>query len=193
MPKTLRFLRRFLDSPMEIGSVLPSSPALVGAMMTGIDWGKVHTVAELGAGTGVISHRINTLRHAKSRFICFENDPHLHRHLERNFDGVTFERDAFAIRQAVKKHQLCGVDCVISGLPLINFPRLKRHRLLKDIYSVLNPGGMFVAFQYTPRLQSNFVSVYDQIERRYIWANIPPAYVFVCRKRAVEDDLDNWV
>jgi phospholipid N-methyltransferase len=189
MSQTLRFLRRFLDSPQAIGSVMPSSPALVKAMLAGVDWGRVSTVAELGGGTGVISGRINALRSADSCFLCFENDPDMHLQLSRNFRDVLFERDAFTIRQALEKHQLSGLDCVVSGLPLVNFPRVKRHRLLKDIYAVLNPGGMFVAFQYTRQLQSSLASIYDSTDRQYVWANLPPAFVFVCRKRLAVDDV----
>ena len=182
MSQTLSFLRRFLDSPQAIGSVMPSSPALVKAMLAGIDWDRVSTVAELGGGTGVISSRINALRSAESRFLCFENDPDMHLQLSRKFHDVLFEKDAFTIRQVLEKHQMPGLDCVVSGLPLVNFPRIKRYRLLKDIYNLLNPGGMFIAFHYTRQLQPSLVSIYDQIDRQYVWANVPPAFVFVCRK-----------
>jgi len=188
MSQSLRFLKRFLDSPQAIGSIMPSSPALVRAMLAGIDWEKVSTVAELGGGTGVISSRINALRSAESQFLCFENEPDMHLQLSRKFHDVLFERDAFKIRQALEKHGLSGLDCVVSGLPLVNFPRVKRHRLLKDIYDVLNPGGMFVAFQYTRQLQSSLASIYDRTDRQYVWANLPPAFVFVCRKREAADD-----
>lgn len=189
MSQTLRFLKRFLDSPQAIGSVMPSSPALVKVMLSGVDWSRVDTVAELGGGTGVISGRINSLRRAESRFLCFENDPDMHLQLSRKFRDVLFERDAFTIRQVLEKHQLSGLDCVVSGLPLVNFPRIKRHRLLKDIYTVLNPGGMFVAFQYTRQLQSSLASIYDRTDRQYVWANLPPAFVFVCRKRLDVGDV----
>ena len=188
MSQSLRFLKRFLDSPQAIGSIMPSSPALVRVMLADVDWSRVITVAELGGGTGVISSRINTLRCAESHFLCFENEPDMHLQLSRKLNDVLFERDAFNIRQALEKHQLSGLDCVVSGLPLVNFPREKRHQLLQDIYEVLNPGGMFVAFQYTRQLQSSLTSIYDRTDRQYVWANLPPAFVFVCRKREAADD-----
>ena len=186
MAQPLRLLRRFLDSPQAIGSVMPSSSVLVKALLARIDWTEVETVAELGAGTGVISERINILRSAQSQFLCFENDPDLHRELAFNFHDVLLERDAFRIRQALGKHNIHGIDCVISGLPLVNFSRVKRYRLLKEVYDLLNPGGMFVAFQYTRQLQPFLVSIYDEIESQYVWANVPPAFVFVCRKREMD-------
>lgn len=172
---------------------MPSSPALVKAMLADIDWQKVGTVAELGAGTGVISGRINLLRSETSRFLCFESDSDMHLQLANDYPDVVVERDAFSIRQVLAQKQVSGLDCVVSGLPLVNFPRIKRYRLLKDIYDVLNPGGMFVAFQYTRQLQPFFVSIYDQIERQYVWANVPPAFVFVCRKSDSSENVSMGV
>ena len=182
MSQTLRFLRRFLSAPQAIGSIWPSSPALVNTMLEGIAWDDVATVAELGGGTGVITTRINELRSSGSQFLCFENDRYMHRHLRENFVDVIVEEDAFQLKQALHRHQVPGLDCVVSGLPLLNFSWEERHRLLSDVHESLNPGGLFVAFQYTRQLQASLVSTYDQIESHYVWANVPPAFVFLCRK-----------
>jgi len=190
MSQTFRFLKRFLDSPQAIGSVMPSSPILVDAMLAGINWSEVGAVAELGGGTGVISNRINVLRRDESRFLCFENDSGLYGELSDKLPDVILERDACTIRQVLEQHQMSGLDCVVSGLPLFNFPRVKRYRLLRDIYHALNPGGMLVAFQYTRQLQPFLVSIYDRIERRYVWANVPPAFVFVCRKHEIGENVN---
>lgn len=182
MSQTLGFLKRFILSPQKIGSIVPSSPALVNAMLEGIAWDKVGTVAELGAGTGVITTRINELRSSDSRFLCFENDPDMHRALRENFTDVILEKDAFRLTKVLEHNHASGLDCLVSGLPLLNFSRTDRFRLLSEIHDVLNPGGLFVAFQYTRQLQTFLVSRYDQTECHYVWANFPPAFVFLCRK-----------
>ncbi|MCK0745583.1 class I SAM-dependent methyltransferase [Chromohalobacter nigrandesensis] len=182
MSQALIFLKRFIQSPQTIGSIAPSSPALVNAMLMNIHWDDVGTIAELGAGTGVITSQIDHLRSLESQFLCFESDSDMHASLYKNFPDITLERDAFCLRESLKNQNLSGVDCVISGLPLVNFTQEERHQLLSEIHDLLNPGGVFVAFQYTRQLQAFLISTYNQIERQYIWANIPPAFVFVCRK-----------
>ena len=181
--QSLRFLQHFLKSPQSVGSVVPSSPALVKALLTEIDWQASHVIAELGGGTGAITGAINQLRVPASTFLCFEKNRKMHRDLAGQFPDIVLEEDAFAIRASLEKHQLASLDCVVCGLPLVNFPKSKRFALLAEVHDLLKPGGVFVAFQYTRRLRPALVTTFDQLESRYIWKNVPPAYVFTCTKR----------
>ena len=56
------YLRRFVAAPAQIGSVAPSSPFLTRAMLRGIDWSRMRTIVELGAGTGVFTAAIEAAR-----------------------------------------------------------------------------------------------------------------------------------
>ncbi len=185
MSPALRFLSRFIQSPQRIGSITPSSPTLVRTMLLDVRWDEVGTVAELGAGTGVITREIDALRPASSHFLCFENDPDMKRRLGREFPAVVIEDDAFRLPEALAAIGVPGLDCVVSGLPWVNFSPHDRFRLLADIHRLLNPGGVFVAFQYTRQLQEFLEATYHHVDRQYVWANIPPAFVFVCRKGLV--------
>lgn len=178
------FLRRFMICPKAVGSVLPSSRYLVNSMVAGINWKTVGTVAELGAGTGVITNAIDDSRAGESRFLCFERDEDMRRELRDRYRSVTFCEDAFALRSTLEKEQVPGLDCVVSGLPLFNFPDQLRRSLLVDIHRSLNPGGVFVAFQYTRQIKPFLVSIYDDMETQFVWANLPPAFVYLCKKPA---------
>lgn len=184
MSKPWLFLRRFVNCPVTVGSVLPSSRFLVRSMVAGIDWQRVATVAELGAGTGVITGAIDQSRQGSSRFLSFERDHNMRHTLEDRYPTVNFHEDAFGLRAALQKHHMQGLDCVISGLPLFNFPDQQRRQLLTDIHELLNPGGVFVAFQYTRILKPFLVSMYDDMETHFVWANLPPAFVYLCKKPA---------
>lgn len=184
MSKPWLFLRRFVSCPLAVGSVLPSSRYLVKSMVAGIDWSRVKTVAELGAGTGVITQAIDQSRHPDSRFLSFECDSNMRHALQGQYPTVSFHDNAFALRSALKAKNLEGFDCVISGLPLFNFPEQERSTLLTEIHELLNPGGVFVAFQYTRVLKPFLVSMYDQMETCFVLANLPPAFVYVCKKPA---------
>lgn len=181
--QSLRFLQHFLRSPQTVGSVVPSSPALVKALLTEIHWSAADTIAELGGGTGAITRAIEQLRVPASTFLCFEKNPKMHHDLAGQFPKVILEEDAFRIRDILEARQLASLDCVVCGLPLVNFSKRKREELLTEIHDLLRPGGVFVAFQYTRRLRPALVTTFDQLESRYIWKNVPPAYVFTCSKR----------
>lgn len=181
--QSLRFLQHFIKSPQSVGSLVPSSPALVEALLQKIDWRSAHSIAELGGGTGAITGKIEQLRTPDSRFFCFEKNRTMRGDLAAQFPKVLFGEDAFAIREVVQKHQVESLDCVICGLPLANFAKRLRQEILSQIHELLRPGGSFVAFQYTRRLRPALVTTFNQLESRYVWKNLPPAYVFTCTKQ----------
>mgnify|MGYP006433649005 CR=1 FL=1 len=165
---------------------MPSSRYLVSAMISGVDWTTTKAVAELGAGTGVITRAIEESRLPGSRFYCFERDDDMRAELQRQYRDVELCSDALLLLETLGLDETRGLDCVISGLPFANFRRPVRDTLLKDIYASLNPGGVFLAFQYSRVLQPWLVSVYGELESQRVWANIPPAFVYLCRKEMGE-------
>lgn len=176
------FFRKFMASPASVGSVMPSSRHLVSAMVSRVDWSQVNRVAELGAGTGVITRAVDEARLPGSRFSCFERDTNMRSELKQRFKNIAFYDDAFALRDTAGPVDGEGLDCVISGLPFANFDPPAREQLLRDVYACLNPGGVFLAFQYSRVLKPCLISVYGKYESRLVWANLPPAFVFCCRK-----------
>lgn len=185
--QSLGFLLRFLQSPQSVGSVIPSSPALIQVLLDAIDWPETESIVELGGGTGAITAKIDQRRPPESRFWCFENNPRMHRDLAKRFADITVEGDAFAIRETLSRYQCASLDCVVCGLPLVNFPKSKREHLLAEVHDLLKPGGIFLAFQYTRRLRPALVTTFDELDSRYVWNNLPPAYVFTCRKRELTE------
>jgi phospholipid N-methyltransferase len=184
MSKPWLFLRRFASRPLGVGSVLPSSRFLVRSMVAGIDWQSVDTVAELGAGTGVITEAINQNRRGNSQFLSFECDQDMRQSLQQRYPSVTFCENAFSLQSELENRQITGLDCVVSGLPLFNFPDEQRRSLLTNVHKLLNPGGVFVAFQYTRNIEPFLVSIYDELKTQIVWANLPPAFVYLCKKPA---------
>ena len=71
-----------------------------------------------------------------------------------------------------------------SGLPLVTKPIRERWRLVRDAFDLMVPGAPFVQFTYSvasplPKRLGGFTA--EASER--IWMNLPPARVWVYRKR----------
>lgn len=183
MSSSVAFLKKFLNSPSSIGSVAPSSPALVASMMAPIDWQQDRVIVELGAGTGVITQAIDDNRADGSVFISFEKDEQMHADLKLRFPDIVIGHDAFRLSELLHLHGLHQVDCVVSGLPFANFDRYDQYDLITTIHDVLRPGGLFIAFQYSLQLQTYLKTVFADVDSRFVVRNIPPAFVYVCRKQ----------
>ncbi|MFC4350390.1 class I SAM-dependent methyltransferase [Fodinicurvata halophila] len=182
MQQSLIFLKSFLNSPKAVGSVVPSSRYLVNVIVSGIDWPTLGSVAELGAGTGVVTDAIDRQRSRDSEFLVFESDRSMRAALEKRYDAVSVHDNAFELRTVMDSRGLSGLDCIVSGLPFVNFSQADRTFLLKEFHDLLNPGGIFVALQFSRNIRPDLKSLYDEMKMSHVWANVPPAYVYHCRR-----------
>lgn len=175
------FFSRFLSSPRKVGSITPSSRFLVEALLKPVPWQEVKNVVELGAGTGVVTEKIQHLKNGSCQTIVFENDPYLSELLKKRYPQITVCSDAHRFREELLIHEIKQVDCVVSCLPFTNFPQEKRNFILQEVKNGLKPGGIFVAFQYSLHIKSVLNQLYQQMEIRLVPLNLPLAFVYICR------------
>lgn len=178
------FLFKFLRSPAYVGSVTPSSRFLAKSMMESILWSEVHAVAELGAGTGAITQYIPSAASAQTKVLLFEKDQTMRQELIRKFPNYQCYSDSRELQLALKNAGIEQLDCIISGLPFFNFPQAMRNQIIEQIHLSLSDGGMFVAFQYSTQMKQQLGEWFEMEEIKFVPLNIPPAFVYVCRKKA---------
>jgi len=177
------FFSKFLRSPGQIGSITPSSKFLARTMVSSVPWDEVKCVAELGAGTGAITRYIQAAAIGGTRVLLFEKEPVLYRELRFEYAEYGCYRDACRLQYVMGQEKLDHLDCVISGLPFFNFPQTMRDHLLDEIIASLKEGGLFVAFQYSRQMKKQLSGRFDIEEMKFVPLNVPPAFVYVCRKR----------
>jgi phospholipid N-methyltransferase len=177
------FLKKFLSSPGQMGSVTPSSKFLAKKMMESVPWEEVRSIAELGSGTGAITKFIHEAGKEDTQVLLFEKDPYLQRELAHQFPHFCCYSDASQLCNSMSQKGIEHLDCVISGLPFFNFPQAVREQLLEQITLSLKPNGLYIAFQYSlqKNKQLNNHFVVDTIQ--FVPLNFPPAFIYVCRKR----------
>ncbi|MDF2964475.1 MAG: phospholipid N-methyltransferase [Paenibacillus sp.] len=177
------FLYKFIRTPKTIGSVTPSSRFLADKMVESVSWQETGSVAELGAGTGVITKAIMHAAKKDTRILLFEKDCYLRDQLAVQYPESSTYSEARSLCSAVEQHGLEHLDCIISGLPFANFPQHLRDEIMEQIVSALKPSGIFVAFQYSLQMKKQ-LSVHFEIQTiRFVMLNVPPAFVYVCRKK----------
>ena len=82
-------------------------------------------------------------------------------------------------------------DCIVSGLAWGNMLPHTQDRILQAMLKSLAPGGQFVAFAYVHaawfptslRFRRRLLECFRHVETTpIVWRNLPPAFVFRCRR-----------
>jgi len=188
----LKFALEVLKKPLKTGAVLPSSDELAEVMCESAQLDRVHSVVELGTGTGVFTERIQKKLAKDCFFFGIEMNPVFVKQTRiRCPDVIVFQDSAEHLPKYLKRFNQQGVDCIISGLPWANFSEKLQQKLLSAVIKSLNPGGRFIQFAYLhgkyfptgikfkELLEKNFSSV---TKTKMIWKNIPPAFVYCAQK-----------
>lgn len=175
-----RFFLSWLQNPLTVGAVAPSGRELAKLMTAGVAAGA--RVVELGAGTGTLTQAILDRGVHEADLYIVEQNAEFASVLRRRFPASEVVA-ADAERLARHLHTLRGsVDFVISGLPLLLFPTLRKARVLQQAVTMLGRGGRIHQFTYGGRcsvgrglldrygLRSSLIGVAP--------LNLPPAFVY---------------
>ena len=180
----MRFLRAFLANPRAVGSVAPSSLSLVRAIAAQVDPSQPGPVLELGPGTGAITRGILARGVSPDRLTVIEYNTELANAIAAQFGGVhVINGDAFDLETALGRRYSQPFIAVVSGIPLLNYPPAKRRALLDGALERAAPGAPFIQFSYglhSPISRSGDITV---SMAAFVWKNLPPARVWVYRKR----------
>ncbi|MEB3197798.1 MAG: methyltransferase domain-containing protein [Candidatus Sericytochromatia bacterium] len=190
MADALLFLKHFLSHPSQIGSLLPSGPYLVRALLDGVDFAQARTVVEYGPGTGVFTAEILRRLHPDARFLSIELMDDFYTALRARYDDprMTLVKGSAAdIADILAAHDLPAPDAIVSGLPFTSLPDPLVHQILTESCRVLAPGGRFLLYQYTRYLTGHLDQYFSAIESRWTLRNVPPAFSFVCRHPRIRE------
>ncbi len=142
------FLQRWARNPLQMGSVVPSSPALGRRIAALTRHGPEERVLELGAGTGAVSRALLAGGVPAERLAVLEIVPEMAEHLEATLPGVSVIRgDAFALETALPRAWHARIGTVICGIPLVLLP-LERQRAFVRAVEAVAPGRGFLLYTY---------------------------------------------
>jgi phospholipid N-methyltransferase len=195
--ESLNFAGNFTKFPKEVGAILPSSTFASIAMLQGIDWNNINSIAEYGCGTGAFTRDIIFQMQPQTKFIGIEINKGFFQKLESEFDAsedfknVHLYNDSVEnIEQICEKENMKYLDCVVSGLPWTFFSKELQNNILQNTLKVMHPESQFIAIAYlhgiiTPA-SKHFIrllqSYFHNVEfSKVVWRNVPPAKVITCK------------
>jgi phosphatidylethanolamine/phosphatidyl-N-methylethanolamine N-methyltransferase len=180
------FIRSWIEKPISMGAVTPSSRVLARAMARYVDPEIPGPVIELGSGTGAVTQALVDKGVDPARLVLVEFNPSFCRLLRTRYpDATVIQGDAYRINHLLGGLLREPAAAVVSGLPLVTKPFRRRLRLIGEAFDLMVPGAPFVQFTYAmvtpiPMRTVNVTAHASEL----IWMNVPPARVWVYRKAA---------
>lgn len=182
----LFFLSNWAADPLRVGAIAPSSRGLAEVITREIS-AATGPVIELGAGTGVFTRQLLARGVPEDRLAIVELGAEFARGLkERHPRAHVLQISATEIGNV----ELFGGEAagaVVSGLPLLSFPKLAVVRILQGAFLHLREGGAFYQFTYGPTcpvpraILERFGLRAQRVGRAL--ANLPPATVYRISRR----------
>ncbi|GAA3455744.1 class I SAM-dependent methyltransferase [Dactylosporangium matsuzakiense] len=190
----LTFLQEFVRSPLTVGAVAPSGPRLARVVTAPVPRYGDPVVVELGPGTGAFTAAIAERLGGRGRHIAVEVNERFAGGLAARHPGVEVVRDdAGRLGAVLAGRGLDRADVVVSGLPWAAFPESRQRAVLTAVAAVLPDDGAFTTFAYVHarfarparRMRGLLESRFEEVVvGRTVWANLPPALVYHCRRPA---------
>ena len=176
------FLGQFIRRPGEVRAIAPTGAATAREMARHIT-PDMRAVAEIGAGTGTITRAILGRGLPPGRLELYELNAAFCERLKVLFPGTrVYNLPAQEMVNSGRR----DLDAVISGVPTLPMPDRMQAAIVGAALSVMKPGAPFVQITYGPvpplseAVRAKFGLTYTKSRR--IWANLPPAQVYVFRK-----------
>jgi phospholipid N-methyltransferase len=186
----IAFLRAFLRSPRQVGSVVPSSRFLERRLVSLSAVANARTIVELGPGTGGTTRAILRAMSQQARLLCIEIDPDLHGLLRRIDDPrlIAHLGSAEQLPEILSAHGLSVPEVVISGIPFYTMDHAVARRILEGLSAVLPYGGYFVAYQFRNRVAQLCGPPLELTSVELELLNVPPMRVFRWQKNGLRTD-----
>ena len=186
------FFRAFLKKPAEVGAIAPSSRSLARRMVAGMDLAHARCVVEYGPGTGAFTQEILERIGPDTTFFAIEKNPDFIPVLRERFPTLdVVEASAEELPALLAARGFDHVDHIVSGLPYTVLPWALVERIIATTHASLRNGGLFNTVQYynswalmpaARKFGRLLHATYPQITHyRTLW-NLPPAFVYSCRK-----------
>lgn len=180
----IRFFRGWIDGPKTVGAIVPTSPVTSRRMASVIDVGSGLPVLELGPGTGAVTRAILERGLPPERLASVEYSADFFTALVETYPGVRFiHGDAFNLDAALGDGGATLFDCVISAIPLLNFPMRERVALVGRLLDRIPAGRPVVQISYGPVSPVSAKRASFGVEPLdWVMRNIPPARLWLYRR-----------
>jgi phosphatidylethanolamine/phosphatidyl-N-methylethanolamine N-methyltransferase len=176
------FIGQSLRHFITVGSVAPSSTFLAKRMMKNVN---CPVILELGPGTGVFTKEILSKLPKDGILISIESNEIFVNYLNNTIKDKRLKLikgDALYLKKFLKENGFDKVNCIVSGLPIGNFKKEDKQKLMEEIVECLDDDGVYIQFEYFLAGIRAVRKFFPKISISLELLNFPPAFVMKCKK-----------
>lgn len=180
------FFKEAISSINTSGTIKPSSKYLVSNCLKTLDLSNAETVVEFGPGNGCLTEKISETLSRSAQLLSLEINQTFFEYCQSKFSAhdnvLLLKESALNFDEVLKDNELSKVDVIVSSLPLTLFSEAEVNSLFSKVYKYLKAGGVFVQYQYSIGKYRKLKKTFDSVDVSLTLKNIPPAFVYKCRK-----------
>jgi len=180
------FLKGFLERPMEVGSIIPSSRFMERRIVRAAAVENAKLLVELGPGTGGTTRALLAAMKPDARLLVIEVNSRFVALLEKIDDPrlIVHQGSAADISETLDRYELPTPDVILSGIPFSTMAVGLGRDILRSVHDALHDGGLFVAYQVRDRVNDLGKEVFGRARIQTEIRNIPPMRVYRWEKSA---------
>ncbi len=171
------FLEGFLEHPVMVGSIIPSSRYTITKMLAPVDWDACKVFVEYGPGVGTFCRPVLDRLPRDGTLLVIDTNPLFIDYLRRTIGDSRFIAvlgSAEDVEEIVRAHGFDHADYVLSGLPFTTLPEGVGPRIAAATARVLRPGGAFLTYQFRKSARNLTARYFDRVDDGFELLNILP-------------------
>lgn len=175
------FLQGFVEHPVMVGSIIPSSRFTIARMLGPVKWEECKVFVEYGPGVGTFCRPVLERLRRDGQLIVIDTNPLYIDYLKATITDSRFSAvlgSAADVEAIVRAHGHDHADYVLSGLPFSTLPDGVGPAIAAATHRVLRPGGAFLVYQFSAKARDFMARHFRRIDAGFEFWNVLPCKLF---------------
>jgi phospholipid N-methyltransferase len=175
------FLKGFIEHPVMVGSIIPSSRFTIAKMLGPVKWDECKLFVEYGPGIGTFCRPVLDRLRRDGQLIVIDTNPLYIDYLKATITDSRFAAvlgSAADVEEIVRAHGHDHADYVLSGLPFSTLPDGVGPAIAAATHRVLRPGGAFLVYQFSAKARDYMARHFTRIDAGFELFNVLPCKLF---------------
>ena len=175
------FLQGFIEHPVMVGSIIPSSRFTIQKMLDPVNWPECKLFVEYGPGVGTFCRPVLERLPRDGTLIVIDTNPLYIDYLKATIADSRFFPvlgSAADVEAIIRAHGHDHADYVLSGLPFSTLPDGVGPAIAAATHRVLRPGGAFLVYQFSAKARDFMARHFTRIDQGFELLNILPCKLF---------------